>query len=153
MRGDTEGEPPEQGVCGLRNLGNTCYMNAGLQSLCAVRQFCSAFLGRYWVLVCRPLSASFLRLSSITVECLLAEMPILPSLPEKEDKPPRKWFHVRNCEDKEYKQNLLTSPPSVPCASLLFPCRRSCLHICALLFANPGLANTLPCIPRHLSSF
>ena len=158
VRCDTEGEPHEEGICGLRNLGNTCYMNAGLQSLCAVRQFCSAFLG-----TCNatPLPVSFQYIELLTssnniVKCFLAEMPLLPSLPEKDEKPPKNWFHVSNCVDKAFKQTLLhiTPPFSLsPSPSLPSPPRRSCLPICAHLFASRGPASTLHSILKHSSSF
>lgn len=32
--------------CGLQNMGNSCYMNAGLQCICSVPNFAAYFLGR-----------------------------------------------------------------------------------------------------------
>lgn len=34
------------GVCGLINMGNTCYMNAGLQCIYNIPGFCQHFFGQ-----------------------------------------------------------------------------------------------------------
>ena len=45
------------GVCGLLNLGNTCYMNAGLQCVFGVEQIAKFYLSKPFVCASYPTSS------------------------------------------------------------------------------------------------
>ena len=75
-------------------------------------------------------------------------MPLLPSLPENDKKPPRNWFQVRGCKGSTLMQGLCTLPP--PHSLVLLFLHLSTIHI--LHFSTNFPCCIQMCLNREVSS-